>query len=66
MKEIKGFEVVHLKPNAQNLEMWIAYDIESKTSIGHIFMTIENNPIYSYNSSPSPSGILISKVAINQ
>lgn len=43
MKEIKGFEVVHLKPNAQNLEMWIAYDIESKLAIGHIFMTIENN-----------------------
>jgi hypothetical protein len=43
MKEINGFEVVHLKPNAQNIEMWIAYDTDSKTAIGHIFMTIENN-----------------------
>lgn len=39
MSEIKSFDIVHIKPNAQNLEMWIAYD--SSEAIGHIFMTIE-------------------------
>ena len=41
--EENNFRVVHLKPNAQNIEMWIAYDIISEKSIGHIFMTIETN-----------------------
>lgn len=37
---MKDFHIVRLKPNAQNLEMWVAYD--GKDAIGHIFMTIEN------------------------
>ena len=39
MKEMNCFDIVHIKPNAQNLEMWIAY--EEGQAIGHIFMTIE-------------------------
>jgi len=35
------FEVVRMKPNAQNLEMWMAYDESTKEAIGHIFMSIE-------------------------
>lgn len=42
MTQIPGIKVVHLKPNAQNIEMWIAYDEASNAAIGHIFMTIEN------------------------
>lgn len=35
-------KILHLKPNAQNLEMWIAYDGDNN-AIGHIFMLIESN-----------------------
>lgn len=35
-------KVLHLKTNAQNLEMWVAYNENSET-VGHIFMSIENN-----------------------
>lgn len=35
-------KILHLKTNAQNLEMWIAYDLDNN-AIGHIFMLIENN-----------------------
>lgn len=38
---MKGFEIVRMKPNAQNLEMWIAYDSATREAIGHIFMMIE-------------------------
>ena len=38
---MKGFEIVRMKPNAQNLEMWIAYDATTREAIGHIFMMIE-------------------------
>jgi len=38
---MKGFEIVRMKPNAQNLEMWIAYDAATREAIGHIFMMIE-------------------------
>lgn len=39
---MKDFHIVRLKPNAQNLEMWVAYDAVGEDAIGHIFMTIEN------------------------
>jgi hypothetical protein len=39
----KNIKIVHLKTNAQNLEMWIAYHIDSNEAIGHIFMLIEND-----------------------
>ena len=39
---MKGsFEIVRMKPNAQNIEMWMAYDEATKEAIGHIFMSIE-------------------------
>jgi hypothetical protein len=41
MTENNGIKIVHLKPNAQNMEMWIAYDTSDEKAIGHIFMTIE-------------------------
>lgn len=34
---------MHLKPNAQNLEMWMAYHIDTNEAIGHIFMVIEKD-----------------------
>lgn len=34
--------VVHMKPNAQNLEMWMAYMPDTNEAIGHIFMVIES------------------------
>jgi hypothetical protein len=36
-----GFKVVHIKPNAQNIEMWFAYDNITNEAIGHIFMSVE-------------------------
>ena len=33
-------KILHLKTNAQNLDMWIAYDLDNN-AIGHIFMLIE-------------------------
>jgi hypothetical protein len=38
---MKGFEIVRMKPNAQNIEMWMAYDKATNEAIGHIFMKIE-------------------------
>jgi hypothetical protein len=40
---MKNTKIVHIKPNAQNVEMWIAYDKTSNEAIGHIFMSIEPN-----------------------
>lgn len=34
---------MHLKPNAQNLEMWMAYHSDTNEAIGHIFMVIEKD-----------------------
>jgi hypothetical protein len=34
-------EILHLKANSQNIESWIAID-ENYQTIGHIFMSIEN------------------------
>jgi GNAT superfamily N-acetyltransferase len=36
-----GFYIVRMKPNAQNIEMWMACDKVTNEAIGHIFMTIE-------------------------
>lgn len=35
--------ITHLKANAQNFEMWTAYDQEKKLTVGHIFMNVEIN-----------------------
>jgi hypothetical protein len=40
---IKNVRIVHLKPNAQNLEMWMAYHSDTNEAIGHIFMVIEKD-----------------------
>ena len=40
---INNIKIVHLKPNAQNLEMWMAYHTDSNEAIGHIFMVIEKD-----------------------
>lgn len=40
---LSSIKVVHLKPNAQNLEMWMAYHTDSNEAIGHIFMVIEKD-----------------------
>ena len=34
---------MHLKPNAQNLEMWMAYHSDTNEAIGHIFIVIEKD-----------------------
>lgn len=39
----KNIKIVHLKTNAQNLEMWMAYHKDTNEAIGHIFMTIEKD-----------------------
>lgn len=43
MVENTGLKIIRLKTNAQNLEMWIAYEGDEEEAIGHIFMTLENN-----------------------
>ena len=40
---VKNVRIVHLKPNAQNLEMWMAYHSDTNEAIGHIFMVIEKD-----------------------
>ena len=40
---INNIKIVHLKPSAQNLEMWMAYHTDSNEAIGHIFMVIEKD-----------------------
>ena len=42
MGENTSLKIVRLKTNAQNLEMWMAYE-GGEDAIGHIFMTFENN-----------------------
>ena len=39
----KNIKIVHLKTNAQNLEMWMAYHKDTNEAIGHIFMAIEKD-----------------------
>jgi hypothetical protein len=39
----KNIKIVHLKPNAQNLEMWMAYNKDTNEAIGHIFMVLEKD-----------------------
>ena len=43
MGENPGLKIIRLKTNAQNLEMWMAYEGNGEEAIGHIFMTLENN-----------------------
>jgi predicted GNAT family acetyltransferase len=43
MGENTGLKIIRLKTNAQNLEMWMAYEGDGLEAIGHIFMTLENN-----------------------
>lgn len=43
MGEAASLSILRLKTNAQNLEMWMAYDGASDEAIGHIFMTLESN-----------------------
>jgi predicted GNAT family acetyltransferase len=43
MGENTGLKIIRLKTNAQNLEMWMAYEVNGEEAIGHIFMTLENN-----------------------
>lgn len=40
---MENLVITHLKTNAQNLEMWIAYDSKKDISIGHVFMLIEKD-----------------------
>jgi len=35
--------ISHLKPNAQNVEMWFAIDLSTNETVGHVFMNIEPN-----------------------
>jgi hypothetical protein len=35
--------IVHIDTNAQNLEMWFAYDTDKNITAGHIFMSIEKD-----------------------
>jgi hypothetical protein len=42
MHNLKGdIKITHLKPNAQNIEVWIAVDKATDITIGHVFMNIE-------------------------
>ena len=43
MVENTGLKIIRLKTNAQNLEMWLAYEVNGEEAIGHIFMCLENN-----------------------
>lgn len=37
----RNIKITHLKPNAQNVEFWIAVDILTDITVGHVFMNIE-------------------------
>ena len=39
----ENLTITHVKANAQNIEMWIATDLEKNISVGHIFMLIEKD-----------------------
>ncbi len=43
MGENIGLKIIRLKTNAQNLEMWMAYEENGEEAIGHIFMCLEKN-----------------------
>lgn len=43
MNTTLDLKILHLKTNAQNLETWVAYDINNHLAVGHIFMCVENN-----------------------
>ena len=43
MGEAASLRILRLKTNAQNLEMWMAYEGAGDEAIGHIFMTLESN-----------------------
>ncbi len=36
-----NIKITHLKPNAQNVEIWIAVDKQTDITVGHVFMNIE-------------------------
>src|SRR5690348_9860703 len=36
-----NIKITHLKPNAQNVEIWIAVDTKTNISVGHVFLNIE-------------------------
>jgi hypothetical protein len=40
---MENLTITHLKTNAQNLEMWIAYEKNSDIAVGHIFMNVEKD-----------------------
>lgn len=42
MGENTSLKIIRLKTNAQNLEMWMAYE-DGEEAIGHIFMCLEKN-----------------------
>lgn len=41
----ENLHITHIKTNAQNLEMWIAIDINNDITTGHIFMSVESDKV---------------------
>lgn len=43
MSKMPQIKISHLKPNAQNIKMWIAVDTKTDLTVGHVFLNIEAN-----------------------
>jgi hypothetical protein len=41
MTQLPNIKITHLKPNAQNVELWIAVDTNTDITVGHVFINIE-------------------------